>query len=264
MCVDDIQRACHKSNARNVCSIGSDNEQEPHTRRDTRYAGTLEPPRTFGRCSTAELLEQSFPGTPGSQRQRQRQEREQHRRSHRPSRQGGRSWTQLRKAPAGASEPAGDTIEKISQTLKKRSLSAWRPHSASRWCTQLRKTAGGEVATQLGEAPAGASEPAATAHRVSSARPQNKDSAMCRVGWIGQHFDRREGFATTLRIHPSAVSLAGISAAGSVAAHWNKKQKAQAGRGAVTLLATLWTPRRDTQLLEICSAQLRTAIVLQP
>ena len=52
--------------------------------------------------------------------------------------------TQLRKAPAGASEPAATAIEKCSHARHKQDFSVWRPHAARRWCAQLGKTAGEE------------------------------------------------------------------------------------------------------------------------
>ena len=55
---------------------------------------------------------------------------------------------QMDSAQEGASRRARacqhDDRETSQQTQIKRSLSAWRPHSASRWCSQLKKTADGE------------------------------------------------------------------------------------------------------------------------
>ena len=45
--------------------------------------------------------------------------------------------------------------------------------------------------------PSGALEPVATAHRVSSARPQKRDSAMYYFVWTGQNSDRSKGFVIT-------------------------------------------------------------------
>ena len=57
--------------------------------------------------------------------------------------------------------------DRESLTRMKRSLSAWRPLSASRWCSQLKTTADGE---HVLKAPTSPTEPAATAHRVSRQR----------------------------------------------------------------------------------------------
>ena len=89
---------------------------------------------------------------------------------------------------------------------------------------------------------------------------------MCRLGWTGQNFDRSKGFLTTTRSTSACASFRwhrGIGECGRIR-HWNKKQKAQATRGAVIVLAALWTDRRDTQKVDICSSQLRRAIILQP
>ena len=110
------------------------------------------------------------------------------------------------------------------------------------------------------------------AHRVSSARPQNLDSAMCRLGWTGQNFDRSKGFVTTTRSTSACASFRwhrgsgqdpALKGANNSLAHLNKKQKTQATRGAVMVLAALWTDR-DTQKVDMCSSQLRRAIILQP
>ena len=82
------------------------------------------------------------------------------------------------------------------------------------------------------------SEPASTAHRVSSARPQNQDSTMCCFGCIGQNMDGSGGFVTTSQksIHLRFLSLASRQwrvrrdpapeDANDILAHWNKWQKA--------------------------------------
>ena len=182
-------------------------------------------------------VEEAYPGS-------QRQERQQRWRCHSPPRQGDCRWTRLRNAPAGASEPAGTRIEKISQTRMERSLSTWRPHSASRWCSQLKKTADGKF---VPKGPTGPTEPAATAYRVSSARPQNQDSAMCCHGWTGQNFDRSDGSATTshntflccfFRWHLGSEECGETQHQKTQTESWRtgtKKQKVQATRGVVVI-----------------------------
>ena len=50
---------------------------------------------------------------------------------------------------------------------------------------------------QLMMAPTGSSEPADIRNRISSARPQNRDSAMYCLGWIGQNFVKSVRSVTT-------------------------------------------------------------------
>ena len=51
--------------------------------------------------------------------------------------------------------------------------------------------------------------------------------------------------------------------ANNILACWNRTRKSQATKGAVMVLATLWTTRHDSQELHTCSAQLRWAITPQ-
>ena len=152
--------------------------------------------------------------------------------------------TPLRKAPARGSELTGTAIEKFSRTRRKQNLSVRRPHAARRWCAQLRKTVAQESVL---EAPTGAAEPVARAHRESSARPQNRDSAMCCLGWTGQKELRqiqRVCNHISEYTHLRCLSLAwrqrGVwrnpapEDAKNILAQRNNKQKAQASRGVVS------------------------------
>ena len=96
---------------------------------------------------------------------------------------------------------------------------------------------------------------------------------MCCFGWIGQNIDRSAESVTTsqktfvcgiFRWHLGSDECGEVEDANNILARWNKKQKAFGTRGPVMALATLWTSRRDTPKLEICSAQLRWAIIPQP
>ena len=192
-------------------------------------------------------------------------------RSHSSSRQEDSRWPELRKAPSSASKAAGTMTEKIPQTRTRRSRSAWRPQSARRRCSKLKNTADGQFLPKGSTSPDRTSRNSIQSIFSKTAEP---GLCMCWLGWTGQNFDRSDGSAIPRRIHFCAISFAGISTARSVAglapedannilAYWNNKQKAQATRGAVMVLATLWTTRRDTQKLEICSAQLRRDIIPQ-
>ena len=143
-----------------------------------------------------------------------------------------RPTAQLRMAPVGASEPAGTMIQNIKPARMRRSVSVWRSYSAKQHVARHRK------------APVGASEPAASAHRVSSGRPQNQGSATCYLCWIGQNFVRSEGFVTTSQ----NASICGIfrwfSAAESVARSGAGKRKLTSRRDAKKKKTSIYNSSR--------------------
>ena len=124
------------------------------------------------------------------------------------------------------------------------------------WCPDAAKQ---HVAKQR-KAPVGASEPATSAHTVSSGRPKNQGSATCYLCWIGQNIDRFEVFVTTSQNASICGIFRWVLRSGECGwirrwitqlTSWRAatKKKAQAARAADLVRAILETTRGDAHTL---------------